>query len=178
MKPCTSWSEPISRSSNRSNESNHFSICEFIDPCNSSLQDKSIPWSRDLGLLCRTIIQPTLLTLSDYIGSLVLERPRAAMKQCAFTLFALGVLANVQLVYEPASAAPGVQPWNTGCNRLYNQWKKKPKHKAFVVSTSTSGQACGVTWGYPTIESAKKNAVIWCNKAHNVGANCVITKAE
>jgi hypothetical protein len=78
---------------------------------------------------------------------------------------------------SPAVAAPGIQPWNTTCNRIYSQWKKKPNHKAFTVANSSAGQACGGSWSANSIKAAEESALKACKKASEE-AHCSIVKSE
>ena len=93
-------------------------------------------------------------------------------------LFAFGFLANPMFPSIPADAEAGLRHWNRTCIRYFKEWKKKPRHKAFVVATTDNYQTCGFSWGHPSIEIAKKEGLNWCKKYPNAGANCVITKAE
>lgn len=91
------------------------------------------------------------------------------------------LLATLSLCFvfaEPAAAAPGVSPWNSGCNHLYTQYKKKPKHKAFTVVRDTSSESCAITWGAPSQKEAEERAKQWCKKNAQGAGSCTVTKSE
>ena len=81
------------------------------------------------------------------------------------------------LFIPDASSAPGVQSWNRPCIKFYAEWKKKPNHKAFAVSTTDYQQSCGGSWGAGSLKAAIESAKTWCRK-HAEGSACVITKSE
>lgn len=84
----------------------------------------------------------------------------------------------ITLMFAPeASSAPGVQSWNRPCIKFYSQWKKKPNHKAFAVSTTDVHQSCGGSWGEPSVKAAIESAKKWCKRSAE-GSACVITKTE
>ena len=91
--------------------------------------------------------------------------------------FLLGVYCVAFLMVPVASSAPGVQTWNRPCIKFYAQWKKKPNHKAFAVSTTDYQQSCGGSWGERSVEAAIESAKKWCKK-HAESSACVITKSE
>ena len=91
--------------------------------------------------------------------------------------FLLAVSCITFMLVPEASSAPGVQSWNRPCNRFYAQWKKKPNHKAFAVSTTDYQQACGGSWGEPSVKAAIESAKKWCKRSAE-GSPCVITKTE
>lgn len=88
------------------------------------------------------------------------------------------VLGIVSFESMEALAAPGVHPRNIPCIKFYNEWKKKPKHRAFAVATSSEAQACGGSWGHRSKEAAIADAKKWCKKAALENAACNVTKAE
>lgn len=89
----------------------------------------------------------------------------------------LAVSCFTLLMVPVASSAPGVQSWNRPCIKFYAQWKKKPNHKAFAVSTTDNQQSCGGSWGEKSTKAAIESARKWC-KRHAQGSPCVITKSE
>ena len=89
----------------------------------------------------------------------------------------LAVMAAMLPAAE-AMAAPGVSSWNRNCIRIYNQWKKKPKHKAFAVIRVDNTESCGSTWGAPSRKAAEASAQKWCKKATFGGGTCRVTASE
>lgn len=88
------------------------------------------------------------------------------------------VAAGLLLSASPSLAAPGVSIWNRECIRFYRQWKTKPNHKAFAVSTSTSGEGCGAVWGSRSLKEAEEGARKWCRRGAEDGAHCRITESH
>lgn len=101
------------------------------------------------------------------------------MTRPVLTLFAAGLgLMMATLPTAQAFAAPGVSPWNRDCIRIYSQWKKKPKHKAFAVIRVDNTESCGATWGAPSRKAAEESARKWCKKVTFGGGTCRVTASE
>ncbi len=92
--------------------------------------------------------------------------------------FVLAVVVSGVVFTANAHAAPGVQNWNRFCIKFYADWKMKPKHRAFAVSTAENWQSCGGSWGYETKEQARAAAHKWCKKYSEGGASCRVTAVE
>jgi hypothetical protein len=59
--------------------------------------------------------------------------------------------------------AARIAPWNKNCLADQKKWQKKAKHKAVAVTKIyPNGQGCGHSWGWPTIEEAKADAMKRC----------------
>ena len=88
-------------------------------------------------------------------------------------------VAGIALATAPqVSHAQGLEIWNRNCMRLYNKWKRQPRHKAFAVATSARMQACGAAWKARSVKAAKQTALKACRSAAEDNAPCRITKAE
>ena len=100
---------------------------------------------------------------------------RCAMMRTSLLIavFGIGLLDAI-----PVLAAPGIQPWNTNCNRFYAQWKTKPNHKAFTVANSPGGQGCGGSWGAGSKKAAEDSALKACKRTAEDAAHCIVTKSE
>jgi hypothetical protein len=87
------------------------------------------------------------------------------------------ILSFLALSVEPAPSQI-IPNWNRNCKKLLRQYDKKPRHKAFAVSSATSSsmiQACAIVWSAPSKKAAEGAALRSC---HQDGSGCVIRKSE
>jgi hypothetical protein len=75
--------------------------------------------------------------------------------------------------------AQQIPHWHKECRNGLKQFKTKPKHKAFAVTSMSqsgvSGIACGSAWGYPSKAAAEAAAIRACEKN---ARPCSVTRSE
>lgn len=77
---------------------------------------------------------------------------------------------------SPAQTLPN---WNRECKKLFRQFDKKPRHRAFAVSdmySSSMVQSCGLAWSASSEKAAEANAIKACRQSG--GSRCVIKVSE
>jgi hypothetical protein len=140
--------------------------------------DKGFP-ARNIVTLASTVTLGNLLRTNREISSMTSQRrtliqsgaARAALGACLITSF---------LALSVESGRTQVLPsWNQECKKLFRQYKKKPRHKAFAVSDANSSsmtQSCGSAWSAPSKAAAEAAAKRWCREGG--GSRCVIKESE
>jgi hypothetical protein len=76
--------------------------------------------------------------------------------------------------------AHAIPTWNKPCWKAYYTWQKKPGHKAFAISSSSSmvSQHCAAVWGASSKAVAEKEAMKQCRSRWSDAATCRITESE
>lgn len=100
-------------------------------------------------------------------------------RNLACTVLGAGLVLMFLAPAAEHSHAQTLPNWNLECRKLLRQYEKKPKHKAFAISSATSSsmtQSCGAAWSAPSKASAESRAIAACREGF--GSGCVIKKSE
>ena len=94
--------------------------------------------------------------------------------------FALMLSGAVVVLSIIASKAEAIPSWNKPCVKAYRDWQKKPRHKAFALSSGGGqGQNCGYSWGAGSKEIAERDALAGCRKGKwGIKSTCYIVESE
>ena len=89
-------------------------------------------------------------------------------------------LTSAFLLFQLVTEASAIPSWNKPCEKAYGDWKKKPGHKAFALTSVTlHGQSCGYSWSAPSKEAAEREAIKECKKGKfGMRSTCYIMESK
>jgi hypothetical protein len=95
------------------------------------------------------------------------------MKGLGLVLAAMMVTGNIS---ETAAMPPH---WATQCVKGWKQYKQKPGHKAFAMSSERyTHYYCGFAWSARSVAQAKVQAIKICTQSKGKMANCHVIAAQ
>jgi hypothetical protein len=106
---------------------------------------------------------------------------KRGIRLCAGTvaqiLCFLGVLIAFVALDGAASlvVAQSAKTLKGQCIKLYKSWQRKDGYGAFAGSKNGH---CGLSYGYPTIEEARRRALVECRKSHSKGCTVFAEKSR
>ena len=94
--------------------------------------------------------------------------------------FVLALSGSVVALALTTSKVDAIPSWNKWCVKAYDDWKKKPRHKAFALSSGgMQGQNCGTAWAAGSKEIAEREALKRCRQGKwGIKSTCYIVESE
>jgi hypothetical protein len=93
---------------------------------------------------------------------------------------AISSFATAFVLMPMVPEAFAIPSWNKSCVKAYQDWQKKPGHKAFAMTSSgPRGQNCGYSWGAASKEAAERDAIQGCKQGKwGIKSTCYIMESK
>lgn len=109
----------------------------------------------------------------NFIGNATeCSQRRSFGRRSIIMMVGLALIAGTTLMPQKLEA----RIWSFECRQLFNNWKKKKRHKAFVMGHRGDTEFCGSSWSKKSKKAAINSAVSACKRAG--ASNCTVRAAE